>query len=79
MALMWHRSKMTPRSFKGHFMVKVNKLILLVWLPRISIVTNKGKIMVEKDIFAIFSKSKGFLPLKNMFRYGLLEYSNHFK
>ena len=29
MALMWHRYKMTPRSFKSHFKVKVNKLILL--------------------------------------------------
>ena len=36
---------------------------------------NNGK----KNIFEIFSKSKGFLPLKTMFSYGLLEYSNHFK
>ena len=79
MALMWHRYKMTPRSFKSHFKDKVNKLIFLGWLPRISIVTNLGKIMVKKKIFEIFSKSKGFLPLKTMFRYGLLEYSNHFK
>ena len=77
-ALMWHRYKMTPRSFKGHFKVKVNKLVLLGWLPRISIVTNLGKIMV-KFFFLIFSKIKEFLPLKTMFRYGLLEYCNHFK
>ena len=57
MALMWRRYKMTLRSFKGHFKVKVNKLIILDF----------------------FSKSKGFLPLKTMFRYGLLEYSNHFE
>ena len=25
-----------------------------------------------------FSESKGVLPLKTMFRYGLLEYCNHF-
>ena len=64
MAFMWHRSKMTPRSFKGHFKVKVNKLILPGWLPKIIIVTNLGNIMVKKKIFEIFSKSKGFLPLK---------------
>ena len=28
--------------------------------------------------FEIFSESRGFLPLKNKFRYGLLEYSKHF-
>ena len=78
MAFMWHRYKMAPRTNKGHFKVKVNKLILLGWLPMIIIVTNLGKIMV-KCFFEIFSKSKGFLPLKTMFRYGLLDYSNHFK
>ena len=79
MALMWHRYKMRQRSFKGHFKVKVNKLILLGWLPRISIVTNLGKMIIKKTTFEIFSKCKGLLPLKNIFRYGLLEYSNHFK
>ena len=77
MALMWHRYKMTPRSFKGHFKVKVNKLILLGWLPRFSFVTNLGKIIV--NFFKILFKSKGFLPLKTMFRYEILKYSNHFK
>ena len=33
----------------------------------------------KKKIFGIFSESKGFLPLKTMFSYGFLEYSNHFK
>ena len=70
---------MTPRSVKGHFMVKVNKLIFLWWLSGISIVTNLSKLMSKKTIFEIFSKSKGFLPLKTMFKYGALEYSNHFK
>ena len=79
MALMWHRYKMTPRSIKGHFKFKVNKIIVLGWLPRISIVANLGKIMVEFFFFEIFSKSEGFLPLKTMFRYGVLEYSKHFK
>ena len=37
----------------------------------IHIVTNVGKMF-------FFPESKGFLPLKTMFRYGLLEYSNHF-
>ena len=32
-----------------------------------------------KNIIEIFSKSKGLLPLKTMFRYGLLEYCNHFQ
>ena len=48
-----------------------NKLFLL---GRLHIVTHLGKLMV---IF-FFSKSRGFLPLKTMFRYGLLEYFNHF-
>ena len=73
---MWHRYKMTPRSFKGHFKVRVNKIILFGWLPRISIVTNLGKIMVKIFFFFI---SNGFLPLKTIFRYGLLEYSDHIK
>ena len=64
MALMWHRYK------KGHFNVKVNTLILLAWLPMISIITNLDKIMGKKRNFEIFSKSKGFLPLETMFRYG---------
>ena len=71
MALMWHRYKMTPKSFKGHFKVKVNKIIILECLPRISIVTNLGKIMDKKKI-DFFSKSKGFLLLKTILRYGLL-------
>ena len=58
-------------------MSRSNKLFLLVWLPRIHIVTNLGKIMVNFFFFN-FSESKVFLPLKTMFRYGLLEYSNHF-
>ena len=78
MALMWHRYKMTPKSYIGHVKVKVNKLILLGWLPRISIVTNLVKIMFKFFFFEIFSKSKGFLPLKTMFRYGVLEYSYQF-
>ena len=52
-------------------MSRSNKRILLGWLPRLRIVTNLGKIFVKEN--------KGFLPLKNMFRYGLLAYSNHFK
>ena len=56
---MWHRYKMTPRSIKGHFKVSVNKLILILWLPRISIVTNLGKVMVKKkkkiDFFLFIS------------------------
>ena len=52
---MWHRYKMTPRSFKGHFKVSVNKLILIGWLPRISIVTSLGKIMVEEKRFFFIS------------------------
>ena len=55
-------------------MSRSNKLFLLGWLPRIHIVTNLGKIMVN----FFFEISKGFLPLKTMFRYGLLEYSNLF-
>ena len=60
MVLMWHRYKMPQMSFKGHFKVKVNELILLEWLLRISIVTNLGEIIVEKNIFEISPKVKGF-------------------
>ena len=56
MALMWHRYKMRQKSFKDHFKVKVNQLILLGWLQRISIVTNLGKIIININIFEIFSK-----------------------
>ena len=60
MALMWHRYKMTPRSFKGHFNVKVNTLILLAWLPMISIITNLDKIMGKKFFLKFSPKVKGF-------------------
>ena len=78
MALMWHRYKMTPRSFKVISRSRSNKKILLGWLPRIHIVTNLGKITVKTFFFEFFSKCKAFLPLKTMFSYGLLEFSNHF-
>ena len=32
----------------------------------------------QNKVTFFFKLSKGFLPLKTMFRYGLLEYSNHF-
>ena len=62
-------------TIQGLFQIKVNKLILLGWLPRISIVKNLGKIMDKKR----FSPKVVFLPLKTMFRYGFLEYYNHLR
>ena len=67
MALMWHGYKMTPRSFKGHLKVKVKYTFFFLGGYRgFTLLRTWAKYWLK-----IYFESKGFLPLKTMFRYGL--------